>query len=172
MSDPTTLARRSIPELIQSLRERALRLCGAAWEVPATQAMMNEAADRLAELDAAGRVSASPQREDRNFDLADRLGVAADNCKNVELARLLREAEHNVRWADPEHTSTSNNAYGGKAARASDPPPPETPTQFSTSFLEHVVRCTSQYEYDSLVRDMATELLAARGSSPATPPKE
>lgn len=43
---------RTIPELIASLRERASRLSGTSWEVPATQAMMQEAADRLTESEA------------------------------------------------------------------------------------------------------------------------
>ena len=42
---------RSVLELAAALRSRASYLTGQAWEVPATVAMMREAADRLEELE-------------------------------------------------------------------------------------------------------------------------
>lgn len=44
------LPKRTAQELARDLRQRADRLTGAAWEAPATAAMMREAADMLAAL--------------------------------------------------------------------------------------------------------------------------
>lgn len=44
------LPTRTADELARDLRVRAQYLCGASWEVPATVAMMREAADWLAQL--------------------------------------------------------------------------------------------------------------------------
>jgi hypothetical protein len=46
-STPATLTVRSAPELVQALRTRAKYLAGNVWEVPATAAMMREAAALL-----------------------------------------------------------------------------------------------------------------------------
>jgi hypothetical protein len=58
-----------------------------------------------------GEGRAHPEDDTRDFDLAERLSIAADNTRSDALAKLLREAAQNVRWADPPHSSL-NNAYG------------------------------------------------------------
>ena len=47
------LPKRNAKELAESLRSRAKHLCGEPWEMPATIAMMREAADLLDALPAA-----------------------------------------------------------------------------------------------------------------------
>ena len=50
-----SLPNRDVPALIELLRIRALALTGERWERDATRGMMNEAADRLEELNSASR---------------------------------------------------------------------------------------------------------------------
>jgi hypothetical protein len=80
---------RTVAELTKALRERAALLCGEKWEVPATAAMMCEAADALDAFAAQLWETAAKEADDRAKQFRDE----ASRCMPGGFARSARKRQ-------------------------------------------------------------------------------